>query len=266
MPLAVFRYAKLSPDEAAKVRRLAAAIHELDIRLAAGAVRAGQLLARAKKLLPHGSFRDWCETEFSWNAGVVRRLKIMARFFGVPNVPLVRFSVSALRLLARSKVPQAARDLLMEEARSGQFVTFSRARLLVGGLSGQQPPQDAPAAKVTREHTLWESLTGLARGGGTVGFCVSRDEDFGDSMVSAWVADDQGGRKSVVRSDIETAVMALAGKEETKACTTCHQTKPPEAFSKKGEDGRASSCKVCERERVRQAKRAKKLAADAAKI
>lgn len=151
--------------------------------------------------------------------------------------------------------------MLIEEARSGERVTYSRALALVRSFGQHKPAahEAAPGeASRTGEHQLWESLSGLITAGGTLGLAVSPDADQpGELIVSAWVRTDAGERRTETRSSLGAAVLAVAGKEPRKVCTTCREEKPLESFSRKKKT-RASACKVCERERVRKAKKRKK--------
>ncbi len=252
-----FSYSEV-PGCSAQLRQIAGQIHQVDIGSPTGAVAAGELLERAKELLPHGSFLPWCGLEFTWNASVIRRLKKICFFFGGQNAPVERFSVSALRLLASHQVPQSVRDALLAEAIGGSSVSYTRAAQVIRLLRGESPP-DSPEAVATPEHTAWSAIEGLLRSGGTLNLCVSPDADNeSELVVSAWVATDQGSRGSAVRSSLAAAVAAVAGQEQQKVCTSCHRRMPLDHFSKKKKTGRASACKKCERERVKAWKRKKR--------
>jgi len=80
-----------------------------------------------------------------------------------------------------------------------------------------------------------------------------------DDLFALEATDHAGRRVKVVRESPETMARAALGKELTKACRACGQTKPLHEFARhaNNKDGRLYRCKVCERSRVRAYQRRK---------
>ena len=90
----------------------------------------GRRMQRVRDVAGEVAFHGWLETELDVSRATASRYRSAARYFG--NRPsLAGFQPTALFLLARKRVPEAARDEACRLAAAGERITVRRAREIV---------------------------------------------------------------------------------------------------------------------------------------
>lgn len=97
-------------------------------------IAVGQALLAAKETLPHGRFGVWLRAEFDWTERTARRFMAAAQRFGNKTdiVSVLRIDVAAAHLLAAPSVPEKAGKAALQRAESGERITTSVARVILG--------------------------------------------------------------------------------------------------------------------------------------
>lgn len=82
----------------------------------------GQSLIDVKQSLPHGYFRRWLDSEFSWSESMARKFMQVARQFKSVKITDLNITPTALYALAKQSVPDLARDEAIARARQGEII------------------------------------------------------------------------------------------------------------------------------------------------
>jgi CheY-like chemotaxis protein len=96
-------------------------------------IDAGRSLQKIKKLLPHGYFKKWIETELECHYATAVNLMRVASVFGNLQGKLTNIDVatSVFYYLSTSSTPDAARNKVIELIEDGQSVSVAQAKKIV---------------------------------------------------------------------------------------------------------------------------------------
>lgn len=257
-------YSGLARADRVWLRRAAADLRVRLRRSVAEVVRAGRVLAQARRRLGRGLWVPWLAAE----AGVPRRtasrlVAVDAVFGKCPADVLARFTPSALYALVEPGTPRGLREYAVEQAGDGAAVTEKvvaewlaayRDPCPGGVREASKDPPKPPAAVEAGEVWAadnWARLCGLLAGDATVHLAGCVDAENGDRVVSAVVVAG-GARRAAAGADLEAVVLALTGGRREKGCARCRADKPLDQFSLRRDqpDGRNRYCLQCERNRV----------------
>lgn len=258
-------YANLAKPDRIWLRRAAADLRVRLRRSTAEVVRAGKVLAQARRRLGRQHWRPWLAV-----AGVPRRsasrLIAVHRTFGaIAPETLARFSPTALYTLAEPGTPQALREYAVEQAEDGAAVTD---RAVGEWLAAYRAPcpggtreasKDEPAdvdPRVVYASDNWLLLDNLLAGGGALHLSRSQDSENDDVTVAAVYLGPDGERRMMAGSTLEQVLLRLTETARAKICPRCPPDvgpKPLDQFSKRKDraDGRNRYCLACEAARVR---------------
>lgn len=132
-----FDYSSLPASKRHQVQQEAEAIRRLLQKTANDIVQIGLRLQVARNALGPHHFQQWLQAEFHWSQSVASNFMQAARAFAnldcVPN-----FQPSALYILARHRVPEAARREAICLASSGMIITKRQAEQIVSKHSSGQ--------------------------------------------------------------------------------------------------------------------------------
>ena len=124
-----FDYDSLDSSTALFVREQTGEIRALFQRTAVDMVETGRRLLAVKAKLQHGQFLDWLQIEFEVHRGTANRFMQVAREFGSLEMSqLATFDITALYQLATPSTPKAARDEAIARAKSGENITYTKAK------------------------------------------------------------------------------------------------------------------------------------------
>lgn len=125
-------YAQVAPVDRKAVEDAAVDILANGQRMQQSAVAVGERLIAVKRLLGHGQFGDWCQTEFSMSQKTAENLMNVAREFGDKIETVSIFTNSAMYLLAAPSTPEPARQQAIAEAQAtGKSPTKERVREII---------------------------------------------------------------------------------------------------------------------------------------
>jgi len=282
---ATFDYCRVPPADRVWLMEKTGFIRHLSRAAANDLVAIGTHLNEVADRL-RGSFVDWIRCEFTFGVSTAYKWMDVAAKLGT-RVTALPIDPSALYMLA-AKAKPAVVDAVVALAEAGTRVTPAIARSLLTPATGA-PPADRrrheavmrkldPETKATKDVTkdylaLWAAVSDLAHKFDRV--TISRVKDSDDhERTAAGIDDHERGAIlpfliTAVPADgppvtalswesLEIAVLKAAGKEPTRACSTCPAVGGLYTlFSKKGnnDEGRCPRCKACERKRVKRAKR-----------
>lgn len=109
-------YSQVSPLHRKEVEDAAVDIAVSGRRMTASVMAIGAALMRAKKLLAHGQFEDWCRVEFGMSERTAQNMMNVTRTFDGKSEKISLLSDSTLYLLAAPSTPEAVREAVIEQA------------------------------------------------------------------------------------------------------------------------------------------------------
>lgn len=139
----------------------AAAIRTLGKRVVTDIVEIGRRLTEAKKIVVHGKWAEWLQTEFEWSEGTAlnfMRVYDLAESINFTDLSLADLIIapSALYTLARPSMPGEVRDEMIERAAAGEAITNSTLQEFLAKRVASvkealdpPPPAEPPAADET---------------------------------------------------------------------------------------------------------------------
>lgn len=126
-----FDYAALDSGTRLLAQEHAREIKSLLRQSADNVFQIGQSLIDVKRTLPHGCFRKWIDSEFSWSESAARKFMQVARQFKSVRITDLNITTTALYTLARKSVPEGARDEAIARARQGEVIEDPVAREII---------------------------------------------------------------------------------------------------------------------------------------
>ena len=148
-PLERFDYELfLDQQTRAVVRKRTDEIKGLIRRTAQDIIEVGVRLVEVKDLLPHGFFGTWLKTEFDWSERTAQRFMSVAYAFKSVTVSDLDIQPKALYLLAAKSTPEEARLEAIEQAETGETISYSKANKIVAAHKSSDEPfiRAAPSA------------------------------------------------------------------------------------------------------------------------
>ncbi|MCB0137257.1 MAG: DUF3102 domain-containing protein [Caldilineaceae bacterium] len=125
-------YSQVAPVDRKAVEDAAVDILANGQRMQQSVIAIGERLIAVKRLLDHGQFGDWCDTEFSMSIRTAQNLMNVAREFSGKNETVSLLTDSAMYLLAAPSTPPAAREQAIDEAQAtGKSPTKERVREII---------------------------------------------------------------------------------------------------------------------------------------
>jgi hypothetical protein len=145
------------PPSAQWLNEQADAIRALAKDVIGGIMGIGSRLREVEVALPYGQLEKWLDAEFRWASRTARRYMAVSGAFAFTSdtVSELPFDVTALQLLTRPKVPEAARAEAIERAKQGEHITTATARAIAN--SYLSVPVTTPPPK-SRTITVLEIL------------------------------------------------------------------------------------------------------------
>lgn len=222
---------------------------------AAQAAALGRLLLEVKSVVGHGRFSAWLETHFIPTQGslrIARECMQAAKKFSEIGA-LRSFQVSALRLLAKRRLPKERLQQVLRQAESSRGIGYNKTLYLISGIREESESaadvfdeaDETPAAAAGRR------LLTLVDRADVIHLAIDRDPET--PSVSITTMSDTRGRQHVLRTSLDQALAAAAGEEAQRTCPKCGEEKPVEGFAQN-----TSFCRICERARVREYDRKKR--------
>ncbi len=126
-----FDYDSLDSETRSIVRQYTEQIKERLRRAAQNIWEIGQQLTEVKERLGHGYFKDWARAEFDWDIRTAQRFMSVTTTFKNDNLSLLNFAPSALYLLAAPSTPAEARTTVLDQAKLGEVITYTKAKQAV---------------------------------------------------------------------------------------------------------------------------------------
>lgn len=87
-------------------------------KMTASVMGVGDALIRAKGLLAHGQFEEWCRVEFGMSERTAQNMMNVARTFAGKSAKISLLSDSTLYLLAAPSTPEPVREAVIQQAES----------------------------------------------------------------------------------------------------------------------------------------------------
>jgi hypothetical protein len=145
----------LKTSEKTKLRDLASEIRELTKLTAQSILTIGARLTEAKKILGHGRFLEWIDSQFGWSQDTAERFMRVHAVVG-PRIEAIEFrkvrnleiDASALYLIARRSTPEPVIQEVLDRAKQGEHISHSFVRGLV--------TNRYEGVKDIRRHMEWE--------------------------------------------------------------------------------------------------------------
>lgn len=128
--LALFNYEDLDTETRIVVQQRTSEIKALMRTTAQGIIDIGEKLIDVRSKLDTGKFRGWLRLEFEWSHMTAYRFIQVSERFSSNNLLQGDIAPSALYLLASPSTPDDIRDHFIEQAQSGEKVTYSEVRSL----------------------------------------------------------------------------------------------------------------------------------------
>jgi Protein of unknown function (DUF3102) len=123
-------YASLDVEMCIVVQQRTREIKTLMRRTAQDIIDIGQKLIEVKTWLGHGLFGTWLQAEFEWSERTAQNFMNVAEVFKSATVADL-IPPKALYLLAASSTPEAAREKALQQAESGEHMTYDKAREII---------------------------------------------------------------------------------------------------------------------------------------
>jgi hypothetical protein len=143
-----FDYDVLTPEIRIIVRGKTSELKSLMRRSAQDIIDIGQKLLEVKEQLGHGNFRDWLKAEFEWSVRTAARFMQVTTQFKNANLAHLNIAVSALYLLAEPSTPEKARQEILELAKKGENITYTKAKTIVSESQELDRPNVFPSTTV----------------------------------------------------------------------------------------------------------------------
>ena len=125
-------YSQVAPVDRKQVEDAAVDILANGQRMQESTVAIGERLIEVKRLLEHGQFSDWCDTEFSMSHRTAQNLMNIARTFDGKSAEISLLSDSSLALLAAPSTPEPARQEAIAEAQAtGRSPSVQRTKEII---------------------------------------------------------------------------------------------------------------------------------------
>jgi hypothetical protein len=121
-PRSRFEYDRLPGSLRKEAQTAAQAIHQIVGQAALHVVQIGLHLQNVRWAIGRENFQSWLRAEFEWSQPVASNFMRAARYFRDCDC-LDRLQPSALYILARRKVTDAAREKALSIARRGELIT-----------------------------------------------------------------------------------------------------------------------------------------------
>lgn len=126
-----FDYAELEDKKRSLLKHHTAEIKIRVRRSAQDVIDIGKHLARAKKLLGHGQFLAWVETEFGWGYSTSLRFMQTSQKFKNTKLTDLEIAPSALYILSAPSIDKEVRRKAIEIAQQGEPVSHATAKRLI---------------------------------------------------------------------------------------------------------------------------------------
>lgn len=136
-----FDYDTLDTETRIVVQQRTSEIKTLMRRSAQDIIDIGKKLIEVKARLGHGHFGGWLESEFQWKERTAQNFMMVTEQFKSANFADLSIAPSALYLLAAPSTPEPARTEAIERAQSGEPITHSAAKTIIGEY---KPLKEAP--------------------------------------------------------------------------------------------------------------------------
>jgi hypothetical protein len=172
-------------------------IRALGKRVISNVIEIGRLLIECKERCGHGNWLPWLEAEFGWTERTAQRYISAAHELAGKYDKLSDLDVpiSSLYLLAAPSTPEAARDEIIERAKSGERLKHEEVRAIIAAHS--------PAA-VQEAAALLRADDEKPRGGIATGMAMHRHAERGldlyetpEPAVSALLDDERFGDETI---------------------------------------------------------------------
>lgn len=238
-----------------RLRNLAVQIKQAKQTNAADVIELGKLLLKAKKLIDHGSFLPWLERNTIISRRTAQRAMTAAKNIVAPPEFLRKCDASTIQILSRKKVAKSKK--LMDKAL--QTAPDHRGRIgytdLLSSLSWLEPAiaHNIQLAKEGPLEALGRQLVKVANGG-EVNSLLIQFEREPDELPQVAITALGSKTTSVSRCTVEAAFATLTGEEVRQKCGSCGIDRLANMYSKS-----SHYCKICERSRVKAAKKKRKL-------
>lgn len=181
-------YAHLPGSIQAEIEGQTRAIRELLEQTTRNVIQIGLRLEFVRNRIGRAGFQKWLRSEFLWSQPVASNYMAAARQFSELDC-IGQFQPSALFVLARRKVPLAARDEAVRRARKGERITKTRAMAIV--LEHQQGRSEVDPKSARRLRRYVENLL------------KDLPKDRADTVVSELIAIAEELRRNIGDSENE---------------------------------------------------------------
>lgn len=172
-------YSQVAPVDRKAVEDAAVDILANGQRAMESASAAGRRLIEAKRILNHGQFGDWIETEFGMTQRMAQMWMNIARTFDGKSEIISLFSETAIALLAAPSTPEPAREQAIQEAQdTGKSPSVQRTKEIIAEHKPLRPddlgplvrawadeywPGDWPENPSHTNGTFWQKVTAWLR-------------------------------------------------------------------------------------------------------
>jgi len=135
-------YSQVAPVDRKAVEDAAVDILANGQRMQSSVIEIGSRLIEVKRLLDHGQFGEWCDTEFGMSERTAQSWMNIARTFAGKSAEISLLSDSSLALLAAPSTPEPARQEAIAEAQAtGRSPSVQRTKEIIA----QHKPGPVPA-------------------------------------------------------------------------------------------------------------------------
>jgi hypothetical protein len=166
-----FDYKDLDAETRIVVQQHTSEIKSLMRSTIEGVIAIGHKLTNVKAHLGHGNFRTWLELEFDWSVKTATRFMQVSKNFKSDNLTHLNIAVSALYLLASPSISEDVRKEVLQRAKQGENITYSKAKAIVA------EHKKAVRAKDTSSVNC-NLLVGSSESESNKSILKSQDEDF----------------------------------------------------------------------------------------
>lgn len=120
----------ISSEQAATLEKIATGINARDRRHTALAVANGFALRKAKKILGHGQFANWCRRETGYELRTAQNLMSLAELAQRDNA-VSGLGLTVVYRIASPSTPKEIVDLVLQRARRGEKVSIGQVEKLL---------------------------------------------------------------------------------------------------------------------------------------
>ena len=271
-------YSQLAAVDANWLKEAAISLRLRLRRTVSTMLEAGDVLIKARRRLGL-QYNAWLAAEAQIAPRSASRLCAVSRVFsGVPGNILEYCTPTALYALAEPGVPQSMREYAVEYATDGKPITMGVVEEWLKVY--RENPSDVSLKLATKDPKLnilpeevnaaenWLLLLRLIGRDGSVHLSASTDTDpqINDLWVhGTYMSGDGKVRRTATQKNLESVVLCLTGNNREKVCPKCPigtGPKPLDMFSRRRDqpDGRNRYCLECEKIRVREYERKRRMA------